>query len=133
MDFSDINFLAVLVATVLSFGVGFLWYGPLFGKRWQKEVGLTDEEMQNANMARIFGVAFIFTFVMALVLAMMLSTGAGWDQGMKLGATVGIGFVATALGVTYLFSRYSTALLLIDAIFHIVVLMIMGAIIGAWQ
>ena len=29
-----LNWLAVLVAVVASFFFGWLWYGPLFGKKW---------------------------------------------------------------------------------------------------
>ena len=35
-----INYLAVLVAVVLQFVLGFLWYGPLFGEPWMEMVGL---------------------------------------------------------------------------------------------
>jgi len=34
-----INYLAVLVAVVLQFVLGFLWYGPLFGEPWMEMVG----------------------------------------------------------------------------------------------
>ena len=38
MDFgqviSNINFLAVIVAAFSAFFVGWIWYGPLFGKKW---------------------------------------------------------------------------------------------------
>lgn len=31
-----INFLAVLVAVFVNVIIGFLWYGPIFGKAWRK-------------------------------------------------------------------------------------------------
>lgn len=36
-----VNYLAILVAAVLSMVLGFLWYGPLFGKEWTKLMGVT--------------------------------------------------------------------------------------------
>lgn len=56
MDFSNINFLAVLVSALASFAIGSLWYSPLlFGKAWQKAVGLTDEKIKSSNMIKTFG------------------------------------------------------------------------------
>lgn len=131
MDFSNINWLAVAVATIASFAVGFLWYGPVFGKLWQKHIGLSDDDIKNANMLMIFGPAFILTLIMAIVLSMM--TAGGWKNGMNTGALIGFGFVATAIGVNYLFARKSLTLFFIDAGYSAIVLMLMGAIIGAWQ
>ena len=34
-----INMVAILVAVVANFILGFLWYTPLFGKAWAKEMG----------------------------------------------------------------------------------------------
>ena len=39
MEKLGINMVAILVATVANFIVGFLWYSPLFGKAWAKEMG----------------------------------------------------------------------------------------------
>jgi hypothetical protein len=41
----DINVLAAIVATIAHQVLGFLWYGPLFGKLWLREVGKTREEI----------------------------------------------------------------------------------------
>ena len=37
----EVSIPATLVATVLGFALGALWYGPLFGKRWMAAVGMT--------------------------------------------------------------------------------------------
>src|SRR4051812_47000535 len=51
----EISWLAVVVGAVASFLLGGLWYSPvLFGKAWQRETGLTDEQLKSGNMARIF-------------------------------------------------------------------------------
>lgn len=72
MDFSNVNFLAVLVATIAAFFLGFVWYSFLFGKRWMKELGFSEEELKKgANMGMIFGSTLALTFVMGLGLAML--------------------------------------------------------------
>ncbi len=68
---SNINWLSVIVATIAAFILGSLWYSPvLFGKVWQKELGLSDEKIKNANMAVIFGTSFVLEFIAAFVLDM---------------------------------------------------------------
>jgi hypothetical protein len=133
MELSDINFWAVLAGTVASFLLGLLWYGPLFGKPWQKHVGLSDEDFKSANMGLIFGPAIVLTFIMGLVLASILPGYANWLDGMLLGAVLGLGVAAASLGVNYLFARRTLTLFLIDGLYIVFVMMIFGAIIGAWH
>jgi maltodextrin utilization protein YvdJ len=65
----EINFLAVLVAALTSFVVGFVWYNPkVFGTIWMKETGMTDEKARQGNMAKIFGLTFVFSFMLALIM-----------------------------------------------------------------
>ena len=42
LPFDQINFLAVLVGGVINMAVGFVWYGPLFGKLWLRLIGKTN-------------------------------------------------------------------------------------------
>ncbi len=59
-----INFLIALV----PMAVGAVYYGPLFGKLWQREAGVTDEQMANANMLKIFGLSYIYSFLFTMFL-----------------------------------------------------------------
>ena len=43
---ANANLLAILIAAVAGFMVGGLWYGPLFGKTWQREIGLSDDDIE---------------------------------------------------------------------------------------
>ena len=66
MDISTLNWFAIIIATLSNFLIGGLWYSPLlFGKIWMQENNFNDEEMKKANMAKIFGLTFLFSFVMA--------------------------------------------------------------------
>ncbi len=138
MDFSSINYLAVLVAAIASFGLGALWYsGVLFGKSWQKELGFTDEYLKEGNMAVTFGTSFVMMFIMALGMAMLVN-GHGeneidWMSGMMHGLYVGVFFVGTSIAINLLYQRKSFKLWAIDALYQILFLAIMGAILGAWQ
>ena len=55
MDFSGVNFLAVIVVAVAAFAIGFPWYSLLFGKAWQKQLGFTEEYLKEGNMGLILG------------------------------------------------------------------------------
>lgn len=59
MDMNSINWLGVLLAAVVPFVTGFLWYGPIFGRKWMGLVGMTEEQAKQANMALTFGVSFV--------------------------------------------------------------------------
>lgn len=63
------NFLAALVAALSTFVVGFIWYNPkVFGTIWMRESGLSEEKMKGANMFKIFGLTFVFAFLIAFSL-----------------------------------------------------------------
>lgn len=130
--FSQINWLAVLVATIAAFMLGFLWYSVLFTNAWQKEIKMTDEEMKHASMPVIFGTAFILNLVAATVLAMFLGRHTGWTFGLMAGLMVAIAWIGTAFGTNYLFARKSLRLFFIDAGYYVFYYALMGVILGAW-
>ncbi|NDP25936.1 MAG: DUF1761 domain-containing protein [Flavobacterium sp.] len=65
----EFNFLAVLVAALSSFVVGFIWYNPkVFGTIWMREVGFTQEQSGKGNMYKIFGLTFVYSFMVAFMM-----------------------------------------------------------------
>lgn len=129
---ANINWLAVLVAALAGFAIGGLWYGPLFGKAWMREVGMTDEKMKSANMLKIYGGALLLNLIAAYSLAMFIG-GNDLNFGIFAGFMTGLTFVSMALGVTYLFEHRSLKLWLINAGYQTVIFTAMGAILGAWH
>ncbi len=128
-----INYLAVIATTILGFIVGGLWYGPLFGKVWMREIGLNEEDIKKSNMLKIFGITIILNIIIALNLSAFLGPKSDLLFGLFAGLAVGIGWVSTSLGIIYLFGRKSFKLYLIDASYQIVIYALMGLIIGAWK
>ncbi len=134
MDISKINYLAVLVAALSSFLIGYLWYAPFsFAKIWMKEAGLSVEKLKQGNVAMTFGLSFILSLIICFNLAAFLGTNAGLAWGITAGALAGIGWAAASLGVLYLFERRSLKLFLINAGYLAVSYMVAGGIIGLWQ
>jgi hypothetical protein len=65
----EFNFLAVLVAALSSFVVGFIWYNPkVFGTIWMKEAGFTQEQSEKGNMLKIFGLTFVYSLMLAFIM-----------------------------------------------------------------
>jgi hypothetical protein len=65
----EFNLLAILVAALSSFVVGFIWYNPkVFGTIWMKEIGMTEEQAQKGNMLKIFGLTFVYAFMLAFMM-----------------------------------------------------------------
>jgi len=133
MDLSTLNWLAVLVATLSTFVIGALWYGPIFGKIWMKEQGFTEEDLKNANMGKIYGTAFVLEFIMAFNLAMFIGPEAGVGTSIFYAFLAGFGWIAMAIGVNYLFNSRTLRLWFIDAFYFVICFVIMGAIYGLWK
>jgi len=132
--FQNLNWLAIVVAAVSAFALGAIWYSPLlFAKRWMKETGITEESAKNANMVRIFGLSFILSLLASFFLAMFIGADAGAGFGTMAGFMAGLGWVFTFFGITYLFEGKTLAHFLINALYSVAALTLMGFIIGLWQ
>ena len=103
MDFSLISWLGVGVAGVTAMVIGGLWYALLFAKPWQRASGVTDEQLTQRAPLTYIG-SLLLAFVMALVLAPFIAAG-GVLFGTFAGLAVGLGWVATSLGMVALFER----------------------------
>ncbi len=140
MNLSDLNWLAILAATLSAFVVGFLWYGPVLGRAWMDSAGITEEQVASGNMARIFSLALVFQLVMAFCLAMFFYGGTAESaelinasSGAFYGFLTGFGWVAMALGVNALFEQRSFRYMAINGGYWIIVFTLMGLILGAWH
>ena len=133
MEGVTINWLAVIAASLVGFVIGFIWYGPLFGKAWMEAVGLDEEKAQKGNMAKIFGVTFLLQLIMAYCLAMFFGNEIDLQQGAFYGFLTGFGWVATAIAVNALYEQKSWKYIFINGGFWIIVFTLMGLILGAWK
>ena len=135
MEISTLNWFAIIAAALSNFLIGGLWYSPvLFGKLWMKENQFTDNDLKKGNMLKIFGLTFLFSFVMAFNLAMYLndiSTTAIW--GAIAGFLAGFGWAAMAIFTIGQFERKSTKYMLIHGGYFTISFIVMGFIIGLWR
>jgi Protein of unknown function (DUF1761) len=130
----EINYWAMIAAALAAFVLGGLWYSPLlFGKAWQREVGLSDEELARGNMARIFGLALVLSFLAAWMFGIFLGPRPPMALGLGAGFAAGLFWVASSFGINYLFARRSLKLFLIDGGYHTLQFTVIGLIFALWH
>jgi hypothetical protein len=137
MTFAGLNYLAIVIAAIVAWVLGAVWYMSL-GKVWVAAQGLTPEQM-NANKGKPGAyLPFIYVFMAELVMAWVLAglmahLGTGQVtlvNGVISGAFCWLGFVLTTLVVNVSFSMRDPQLIWIDGGHWLLVLVLMGAIIG---
>ncbi len=135
-DFGQFNWLAILAAVVVTQILGFLWYGPLFGKPWLAGMGKTQEEIQaGGNVGKAVAIGVICSIVMTVALAIILSLSETPDlvSGIKIGLLASVGFVATTLWSGAIYEDRNMTVTLISIAYQVVAITAAGAIIGAWR
>lgn len=140
----QINYLAVLACGVATIVIGFIWYGPLFGKLWMRLTGIdkaTPEEMEKGKktMPMMAAIQFVVALVMACVLQYVITYAGAYKgmSGLSLGLQTGfwmwLGFVAPVTIGMVLWEGKPWKLWLILAGNWITNLLVMGAILTLWQ
>jgi hypothetical protein len=136
MHFAGLSLFAIVLAAVVSFMFGWLWYGILFPKQWMAAAGKTEADLraQGGPTPTPFVISFVALLVMAWVLAGVighLGTGAiTLRSGVIAGALMWLGFVATTLAVNHTFQGAKPILTLLDGGHWLGVLLLQGAVIG---
>ena len=127
---ANANLLAIIVAALSGFLIGGIWYGPLFGKVWQREAGVSQEAMGETSPLKLFGLTFLFSLLSAVFLGHLLaSTGVSKPHVvMMISVGVALGFIVPALGTNYLFGRKSGTLFAIDAGYWLIFYAAMGGV-----
>lgn len=139
MPTANINILAVLVATILTFVLGMVWYSPaLFARQWMAAQGYTPEkleEMKRKGMTRVYAVSVLCSLVTAYVVALLASytSSTTLAQGLWLGFLSWLGFAATIGLTANLFSEKPLAAWVIDAGYQLAYLVLMGALLSVWH
>jgi hypothetical protein len=133
----DVNYLAVAAAAILAFGFGALWYGVVFAKPWMAAQGFTREELEadSGSMGKTFGLTFLAYLFLALVMAMLvdLTNPATVNQGLWLGLMAWFGFMVPVNLTGVLYARKGMALFVIDAVYQLIIALMVAAVVTAWR
>ena len=136
MTFAGVNYLAVLIAGVAGWLAGAAWYMSL-GKYWLAALGITPERMAEAKTRPYAWLPFVLVFIGNLIMAWTLAGILGHfgmvnvKDGVITGALCWFGFVFISMLANNAFAMRSYRLTAIDGGHYLIVLILMGAIIGA--
>jgi hypothetical protein len=130
-DWGSIPWVGVLVAVVAAQIIGFLWYGPLFGKPWRAAMGV-EEGADTSGLGAAIGVGILCSLVTAIALALLLSLSDSPDvaSGAKIGLLVAAAVVSYIV-ITMMYEQRNRTVSWISSANQIVTLAVMGAILGA--
>lgn len=137
MPTAIINYLAVLVAAIVSMIVGAFWYSPmLFGKQWMEWMNFAPKDMldmkKRANAS--YAINFLTLLLMAFVLAHFVdyAQATTFIEGVQLGFWVWLGFIATISLGSVLWENKPIQAYLLNAGYQLVSLVLMGVILTLW-
>ena len=131
------NHAAVILAAVLFFVLGAVWY-TLLAVPWLAGIGKTVEqiEREHGGSTLPFVVGFIAVLVMCYTLNWIIGRALEpptSGSGAMSGAIVALGLIGATLALNYGFEARSVSLWLINAVYVLVGLAMAGAIIGGWK
>lgn len=138
LPFSSVDLLTVGVATVVSFAIGWIWHGPLFGKAWMQLVGIKmptkmdDKVRKMMCTSMVLGLinTFIGTYALALVLALVAP--ASMQDAMVYGLLLWVGFCATSESNWNIWVGKPWALFLVNSGYRLVTILVSVAILISW-
>ncbi len=133
MLFSNINFLAVLIAALSNVLLGMFWYSPsLLGTLWAKSHNFRRPVLRPTSVQYLLaiGVAFILAWVLAAFIN-WFGISTIWEA-KKLAFFLWLGFIATTQFSGVIWAKKPYISYLIDASFELVSLVIMAVIIATW-
>ena len=146
MEHLKINYLAIVAGVVANMVIGFVWYGPLFGKKWAAEVGLpADFKPSGSAMGKSMGMMLVGAILVAYCLAM---NSAAWHflaektmpqpanplmMGFSAGFYTWIGFFVPVYLNSVAFEGKSWTLFGINTGYYFVNLQVLGMILAYWR
>ncbi len=140
-----LNWLAIAAAVVSNIIIGFLWYGPLLGRAWMREMGMAPDHKPNpAAMKRSMIVMIVGAFLTAIVLAYSVAVwrpstwNAGTDAadayyGFASAFFTWIGFYVPVLLGSVAWESKSWKLFGINAGYYLIALLAAGMILAIWR
>lgn len=127
-------FLEIPIAALAAFMLGFAWYTALFGKAWQAETGVTDEQAQS-GMAITHGLAFLMMCIIGYGINFVINMHPVAEQTFSHGALHGVLaaglYCVPAVAIHYAYQKKSLKLFIIDGAYILLFSALMGGVLAA--
>ena len=140
METALVNYWAVFTGAILSMVLGFVWYGPLFGKKWMEIVGVNPDDQEarkkmQKSAGSLYGVQFVLTLFQVTVLAYLVADSQG-DGGVERALWVWSAFIIPSLAGAVMWTNESSkmkwARFLIQGGYQLVLFVIFGLLLQFW-
>ena len=130
-----VNYLAVLVAAIAEYALATVWYAFLFGALWKKLTGIEEMKPSLGKMATVFVGALLTSYVLlhSIVFGNAYVNMSGVSGGLMGGFFSWLGFIAPITMTSVIYEKRPWKLWALDNGFWLLSLLIMGAILSAWQ
>jgi uncharacterized protein DUF1761 len=140
MSIPQVNLLAVLVAGVLIFVLGGIWYSALFRKPWMRLMGKSEEEIKasapsGGAMATLYLMAFVCALAIAFAMAVILNhfEPVTFGRAAAVGVLCWLGFAAPTSFATAVFSMTPKPLWLINSGYNLASFVLAAVLLAAWR
>ena len=135
---NDVNWLAVIVGTLVYFALGGFWYSPAgFGKTWMRSIGMEQPPPGQRPNASVYASPLIAGLVAAIATVWLAhATGSSTvGEGALLGLVIGVGYMVTLASTTATFSQFPEpkTWFWVTASYNVVGMTILGIIVSAWH
>lgn len=135
-----INYWAVLVCSVFAMFWGYVWYGPIFKKKWLEvikanEADLAARSTMEKGIWKLYITQFLLAFFQIWVLAYYI---AGWTEasGVVNALWIWAAFVMPTIAGTAMWNNDSTKIawtrFLIQSGYQLICFVVFGLILGFW-
>jgi hypothetical protein len=133
-----VNYLAVLVSSIVGMAIGALWYSPvLFGKLWMQWNNVDAQklkESQEKGMIKNYIVSFVSVLIMMYILGyfMDLTNVVNVYNGLFVGIALWLGLIATVMINSVLWDDKPVKLYILNISHYLVVLVVASVILSLW-
>lgn len=132
------NYLVVIAAAVASIVIGSIWYGPLFGRKFQQAAGMDKwsperQAEEKKKMGKLYAMQIIASLVMFYVLSIFVQKTGDHSVGSSIHTALlaWIGFVVPVQLGSAIWGG-SMTLFYLGAGNMLLTLLAAGAIVGMW-
>lgn len=130
-----IDYVAVVVAAVANFFIGFMLHGPVGGQLWMKLANIVptgNEKMSDMVPAMLWNLLANLVFAYVLAMLIMSTSVVGVYEGIMLAFWVWLGFVVTSTSMNVIWMKANFKLWVYEIFASLASILAMGAVIAVW-
>ena len=136
-----LNYYAVALCAVLSMVVGFIWYGPLFGRLWLEIIGANVKDIKaRKEMQKAAGPLYLVQFLLSLFQVIVLATyisGLPQGEGLQQSLWIWAAFVMPICAGSAMWNNDSRKVactrFLLQGGYQLILFVMFGLILTMWR